>query len=1244
MIKTKSTKAAGKRASSLSNQKRAIIILLAVCLVLAVALAVVNFVTALRRFEVPGDSNVYYIVRQKDDEGKTVYVLADKDRNPLSQTSDGRFITLSGAIVEINQETGLGSLYARPVTDGNEQVGRNDRIVIFPVTDRSQTQSIKVYNEHGEFAFYRRRVFVDTDMTVYTCMLVDGDYYLLAAKDPTDPESEFIDYKRDDDGYFTLRSGNRISVNRRTGVIRSVTYKDYDGKVYSVVKDGDGYALYNANGEKMLVGLTKTGELTTSEGEVYTDTLYSYIVTDYGTLLTFDRASGIVGSWGVKEYDAAKKKYSVYHFITRDGKYILTDVNGALITETSLDDKDYYCTANNAYIAFNEQNGSYKVRVQKNYYLVANNDGLYTLYNKDKPVATDASGYCPLNNGTSYLYFDAYSGSFTLLTHDGEKYVEGASKYLNATDESDTDGSFVIEGYEDTDYDDSYLSSLITNGGYTVTPQGGKLTNPSRLSDGSIDYSVYGLVECDRVDAAGQTYHHVPAYYVFTDLEGNVHKITFGDKVISGSGYYVRYEGINVSDTDALDRGQGSDEYNMKHEAVYILLDNYSTGFTDTYETYYYYAITDTFLSPIENLITPKVLPSVSLTTYFDVKDFVISTLNYDKLHDSILKPEDYKDSAYRDVWINFSYQDIEERRNSAYSSQPYVMGACELFGYTINDANVDICLKAMMDMKCIGVRKLGASYSDFIKYGLDEPEYVIRYTLSSIGETPTLLVSKLTPNSTYYVYTEMYDMIVEVDRAALAFLNWTNEEWVTDEVYRTSVGFCDKIKLESGDWWATFDLDMSQLLETKLNSGTPSTFYQKVFCSDDRKSHYVLLNTTINGNTSTPIGSVDIIQVDFDTLLNYRKYVMNGNKSEGLTLDEEKRLAAFIETISDTEYSPTSGTLSSAHNLTLTDGTGRTHIVTVLFDYSNDDVKAYVRVNNEDSTLVFSMDAYEAYEKIMFSEETTSIEKKLAYDFYAALGVSPSVKYSFNKITAENSDGTTSIFAPGSITKTDKDGNVSVDYCIGSDYRLFFNVDGNDIIGVSGSWVRYYDMDDTETTQSGLYTPINKLPHTFKANQVRFTYVGGEGTQNVEGGTLGNGNFTVTILEDRVTVTDENGNVTTYLRYAGTSVFSNFYATILSTSYEGTCDLTKDEMEALKKDDTASNFTLTIDTKLGRDKDGKCTQLVFKTYRYSERRSYITVNGNGEFFVLKPVIDKIVNSSKQIFDNVLIDTGNRYE
>jgi hypothetical protein len=50
-----------------------------------------------------------------------------------------------------------------------------------------------------------------------------------------------------------------------------------------------------------------------------------------------------------------------------------------------------------------------------------------------------------------------------------------------------------------------------------------------------------------------------------------------------------------------------------------------------------------------------------------------------------------------------------------------------------------------------------------------------------------------------------------------------------------------------------------------------------------------------------------------------------------------------------------------------------------------------------------------------------------------------------------------------------------------------------------------------------------------------------------------------------------------------------------------------------------------------------------YRTYKYSERRAYITANGEGDFFVLRSFIDKIVNTSKAVFDGINVEPTDKY-
>ena len=174
----------------------------------------------------------------------------------------------------------------------------------------------------------------------------------------------------------------------------------------------------------------------------------------------------------------------------------------------------------------------------------------------------------------------------------------------------------------------------------------------------------------------------------------------------------------------------------------------------------------------------------------------------------------------------------------------------------------------------------------------------------------------------------------------------------------------------------------------------------------------------------------------------------------------------------------------------------------------------------------------------------------------------------------------------------------------------------------------------DSKEVQNGGYKEIKDPTYTFEATSVTIYDSTGAG---VEEGTLGNGKYTVTVTSDLVLVKDENGNETRYLRYTGTQPFSSFYSSLLWASYEGFCDISEEEKKAYREsDDSECQMKLTIDTKVGM-------QFVYRTYQYSERRAYITSNGEGDFFVMRSFIDKIVNSTKTIFDGTNIDPKDKY-
>lgn len=100
---------------------------------------------------------------------------------------------------------------------------------------------------------------------------------------------------------------------------------------------------------------------------------------------------------------------------------------------------------------------------------------------------------------------------------------------------------------------------------------------------------------------------------------------------------------------------------------------------------------------------------------------------------------------------------------------------------------------------------------------------------------------------------------------------------------------------------------------------------------------------------------------------------------------------------------------------------------------------------------------------------------------------------------------------------------------------------------------------------------------------------------------------------------------------------FRQFYKTILYASYEGECGLTADEMAMYRaRGDKEAQLILTINTEEGR-------QYRYRFFRYSERRSYIELNGSGEFYVLRTVADKILSDAKRVQSGEAITSTDKY-
>ena len=144
-----------KKKSIMRTQKRLIAILLVVVTVLGVGAAVVQKIVSRNVFvDTKGDGEKYYVMVKG---GK--YVITDKKEYTLPMTEDKKhYVTNAGNVLDVDKDTGEVTYYAYVDTEGTEAVGNQDRLLIFPHTQKAQVQKLEIHNEIGTYTFVRKKM------------------------------------------------------------------------------------------------------------------------------------------------------------------------------------------------------------------------------------------------------------------------------------------------------------------------------------------------------------------------------------------------------------------------------------------------------------------------------------------------------------------------------------------------------------------------------------------------------------------------------------------------------------------------------------------------------------------------------------------------------------------------------------------------------------------------------------------------------------------------------------------------------------------------------------------------------------------------------------------------------------------------------------------------------------------------------------------------------------------------------
>ena len=138
-------------------RKRVIAIIaaaLAIIILGASLLAVMQYVDTIV-FVDPADETTKYYAKKTSGEYK---LYAKGSKTPLKTTEfNGKlyYVTALGTLVSVDTATGEANDYIPVDTEGNENVGFNDRVLIFPHIEKKNILSLEVHNEHGTYTFQR---------------------------------------------------------------------------------------------------------------------------------------------------------------------------------------------------------------------------------------------------------------------------------------------------------------------------------------------------------------------------------------------------------------------------------------------------------------------------------------------------------------------------------------------------------------------------------------------------------------------------------------------------------------------------------------------------------------------------------------------------------------------------------------------------------------------------------------------------------------------------------------------------------------------------------------------------------------------------------------------------------------------------------------------------------------------------------------------------------------------------------
>lgn len=99
---------------------------------------------------------------------------------------------------------------------------------------------------------------------------------------------------------------------------------------------------------------------------------------------------------------------------------------------------------------------------------------------------------------------------------------------------------------------------------------------------------------------------------------------------------------------------------------------------------------------------------------------------------------------------------------------------------------------------------------------------------------------------------------------------------------------------------------------------------------------------------------------------------------------------------------------------------------------------------------------------------------------------------------------------------------------------------------------------------------------------------------------------------------------------------FRQLWKVLLSVTMDGTADLSESDLEVLTAGDDNLLLAMTVVTREGEEQ-------VICFYPYTDRRVFYTVNGDGEFYVPRTLLDKVISDVGKIMRDEEVNADTRY-